>query len=321
MNQVQIVYCDNPKKCLEMVKSEEADATYLNNYIANFYLEGYRFGDLYSVQITEYSDNISVGISRAANPLLVRIINKSLLGITNNQVNEFVLSQTAQKEQVTLITLIYQYPVIFIQIVSVIILILILFFTILLRQKSKKAKMLRKISETDNLTGVYNRMASEVNITKAMEQDQKRSCFCPLISIDLDNFKNVNDTYGHPEGDKLLKAVAATLRDLVDAEGIVGRMGGDEFIVHLRGMENQQNLEKAVQEIQKAGRELAEQKEEWYKMSFSMGAVVDVSASQSFEELYHRADAALYKAKGAGKNRFVLEYINTPTNRSSLTQI
>ena len=90
------------------------------------------------------------------------------------------------------------------------------------------------MSETDALTGLYNRRAAEDHITRQMQEDGRNpDCVRPLISIDLDKFKQVNDTYGHLEGDALLIAVADTIKTSVRNSDIVGRIGGDEFIVYL----------------------------------------------------------------------------------------
>lgn len=98
------------------------------------------------------------------------------------------------------------------------------------------------MSETDALTGLYNRRAAEDHISRQMQEDGKNpDCVRPLISIDLDKFKQVNDTYGHLEGDALLIAVADTLRTSVRSYDIVGRIGGDEFVVYLSNVTDRQN--------------------------------------------------------------------------------
>ena len=135
------------------------------------------------------------------------------------------------------------------------------------------------------------------------KEKQSTDLVCPLIAIDLDNFKAVNDTYGHSEGDKLLKAVANVLTRSVRQTDIVGRMGGDEFIIYLTKVNNKKTAEKVAAKLCTAVSALSLEKEEWSDITASFGVAFG-DADATWSSLYHQADVALYDAKEKGKNQY-----------------
>ncbi len=172
------------------------------------------------------------------------------------------------------------------------------------------------IDQTDALTGILNRGAVQAQITMALEKEkQSDELVCPLISVDLDNFKAVNDTYGHGEGDLLLKAVARTLSHSVRQTDIVGRMGGDEFIVYLANVNSKKTAEKVAAKLCTAVCTLSVEKEEWRDISASFGVAFGNSNS-NWETLYHQSDIALYDAKQKGKNQYSL-YTDNMKNKTN----
>ena len=124
-----------------------------------------------------------------------------------------------------------------------------------------------------------------------------------MIAVDLDNFKAVNDNYGHAEGDQLLKAVANVLTHSVRQTDIVGRMGGDEFIVYLTNVNNKKTAEKVAAKLCAAVSALSLEKEEWSDITASFGVAFG-NINSTWSSLYHEADVALYDAKEKGKNQY-----------------
>ena len=155
--------------------------------------------------------------------------------ISSEQLDSIVLQNCSYKEDPILFnTCFIAYPRISIPIILAVSMTLLSLLLGILLIHSRKTKEIRVMSETDALTGLYNRRAAEDHITRQMQEDGRNpDCVRPLISIDLDKFKQVNDTYGHLEGDALLIAVADTIKTSVRNSDIVGRIGGDEFIVYL----------------------------------------------------------------------------------------
>ena len=168
----------------------------------------------------------------------------------------------------------------------------------------RRARIIQNISKTDALTGILNRGAVQAQITMTLDKEkQNPELVCPLITVDLDNFKAVNDTYGHAEGDLLLKAVAKVLTHSVRQTDLVGRMGGDEFIVYLTNVSNKKTAEKVAAKLCAAVSALSLEKEAWSDITASFGVAYG-TADSTWASLYHDADVALYDAKEKGKNQY-----------------
>lgn len=162
----------------------------------------------------------------------------------------------------------------------------------------------------DELTGVPNRFA----FNRAFEQYLKiirgeveehragtpRLRNLSLIMLDLDHFKNINDTYGHPVGDLVLRRVAACLQDSVRDEDLVARLGGEEFIVLLRGTDETVAARHA-EELRARFETMRFPEQEGMHISASFGVVCSRHSTDA-KKLQECVDAALYQAKGAGRN-------------------
>lgn len=148
----------------------------------------------------------------------------------------------------------------------------------------------------DTLTGILNRGAVIDRATAALTRGS-----LALIVLDIDHFKRLNDDFGHPVGDAVICGVTACLKDTVSAEGVIGRVGGEEFTALLPGFTMEQACDLAEQmRIAIAGHGFPPPVNRQVTASFG----VSWSAhGRSFEHAYGRADAALYEAKRSGRNR------------------
>ncbi len=154
---------------------------------------------------------------------------------------------------------------------------------------------------TDSLSGLYNKQTTEDLINEHLAQQQTGA----LFMIDVDNFKAVNDNLGHDMGDHVIQEVASKLHHVFDTDSIVGRVGGDEFMVFMKHIDDTTINEKAVQ----AGQLLyTTYSKEDIKITISASiGVCKVSADvNTFQTLYKAADNALYHSKRSGKNRFTV---------------
>ncbi len=164
-------------------------------------------------------------------------------------------------------------------------------------------KMAQIKSRIDTLTGLLNKGA----ITSIVTEYAKKNNSGTLILFDLDNFKRVNDTKGHPEGDRLLKLFGKTIKELFRVEDYVARFGGDEFAVFIcRQMSDEELVEKLDIVINKIREVLKEYYTEFH-ISVSIGAGRLSNNINSFEDLYAIADERLYKAKHNGKDNYYIE--------------
>jgi diguanylate cyclase (GGDEF)-like protein/PAS domain S-box-containing protein len=163
-------------------------------------------------------------------------------------------------------------------------------------------------SRTDALTDLFNRRHLVDALTAELERARREPRRPGLLLVDLDHFKLVNDSYGHPAGDAVLKEVASRLRRAVRRYDVVARWGGEEFCVLLAGVTSERALRRTAQAVCRAiGEtpvEVGEQR--LVKVTASVGAVLAREGMWSVEALVDSADRALYAAKRQGRDRAVL---------------
>jgi diguanylate cyclase (GGDEF)-like protein len=170
----------------------------------------------------------------------------------------------------------------------------------------------------DPLTGLYNRRALEEIAFREISGAARTGLGLSVVLFDIDHFKQVNDEYGHAAGDAMLVAVATTLRHTLRDEDFLCRWGGDEFCALLpraRREQVQNVAERVLQAFEKLDfsfRGIA------VRVSVSIGIVTEESHTADFSSFFERADAALYRAKEAGRNSFAFALDDNPvTDRSS----
>ena len=133
---------------------------------------------------------------------------------------------------------------------------------------------------------------------------QKGNSPCAMLIVDVDSLKTINDTKGHPQGDRAICRVADILKTQFRKSDIVGRIGGDEFIVFLTGVERQDKLESMASKILENMERIAFGEANELPVHVSIGIANGSGNEATFDDLYARADKALYEAKANGKNRF-----------------
>ena len=162
-------------------------------------------------------------------------------------------------------------------------------------------------AKLDSATGIYNKKAITDMITeeinKAVADNKNRSMY--LMILDIDNFKSVNDSYGHYFGDEVIKSFADSLRISVGGRGLVGRIGGDEFMVLLKDV-SVEEVRIMLKSMRKGLKMLLAQKQPEYLFSTSIGISQFSKDGTDFETLFKIADAALYIAKEKGKDRYII---------------
>lgn len=171
-----------------------------------------------------------------------------------------------------------------------------------LRRELEKAKAK---SMTDGLTGVYNRQAFDDALAYKIEGAEIVKEQFSLLLLDLDDFKAINDTYGHPIGDRALAAFAQKCREAIRGDDFLARYGGEEFAIILAGanLRNAHNKARQICNAVSSARYATGDghKEKYLSMTVSIG-VCSYKKGDTPESIISRADKALYKAKGCGKN-------------------
>lgn len=162
-----------------------------------------------------------------------------------------------------------------------------------------------KAAHTDSLTGLLNHSATMQKIEQLLNHTDSKG-FSALFFIDLDNFKDINDTFGHKVGDETLTKAADIIKNIFRPDDIIGRIGGDEYLVFISGIPNLQVLHKKANDLVQALQ---------LHYAYGVNGSINLSASiglaihhlgETLDELYKRADAALYRAKELGRNTYYL---------------
>lgn len=168
----------------------------------------------------------------------------------------------------------------------------------------RKNVQLQEKAETDYLTGVYNR----AGLIKRMDNyfgTNYDGGLCAFYSIDLDEFKSLNDTYGHLAGDDMLKSLGKKLQKMFRKHDLIGRMGGDEFVVFIKSCPSEEFIIRKANEILVNISEIQIDGTD-YRSFASVGVAIAPKNGTSFKELYETSDKALYTAKRKGKNIFAI---------------
>nr|WP_251080812.1 diguanylate cyclase [Motilimonas cestriensis] len=156
---------------------------------------------------------------------------------------------------------------------------------------------LRFLAEHDDLTGLYNRRAFENQVKIALARDRRTDSMAGMLFIDLNKFKDINDTHGHDAGDFILTATAERLRGLIRESDLVGRLGGDEFVVWLDLISKKEEVENKAQGIMDALAQPIEYLGQPLVVGCSIGISIFPSDGKHFTELLKASDQAMYKAK------------------------
>lgn len=167
--------------------------------------------------------------------------------------------------------------------------------------EKEKAEELRNLAENDSLTGLLNYKTFQKVFDESLEKNMW------LIAIDIDDFKTINDTYGHLEGNHVLKAIACVLQSSVRSSDRACRMGGDEFLILCKEVASSQTIGFLLDRIKEAIEKIGESK--GFHISVSMGAA-SVGNRESFDMAFKRADNALYEAKKHGKNKWKIKELS-----------
>ncbi|MBS9721112.1 EAL domain-containing protein [Tianweitania sp. BSSL-BM11] len=156
----------------------------------------------------------------------------------------------------------------------------------------------------DALTDLPNRSLFEERLRLALQKQQGKTTKTALLYLDLDHFKHINDTLGHPAGDNLVRQVARRLETVVRRSDTVARLGGDEFGIVLESVQDVCTVHRAAERVVAALARPFDLQGEIVHIGASVGVVIAPDAGTDAEDLRRKADIALYEAKNNGRNRF-----------------
>lgn len=217
------------------------------------------------------------------------------LGINDWMVGYVISIDIAQSDY----SFIENYEYTFVGVFILFVLILILFIMVTNRTEKEKLEI---TAHTDALTGLLNKDYTQKSIDSYLRKSDGINCF---LIMDVDNFKHVNDTFGHAVGDTVLKKLGSLYYESFRKNDILGRIGGDEFVILMKDANDKivkEKLEFLLDKVHKL--QVEEMNKE--QISISIGACMAPQYGSSFMELYRKADEALYKTKKSTKNGYTI---------------
>ncbi len=253
-------------------------------------------------------DKSHFGVNKQS-PLLKTIINKGLLSVTEKDKqaiydNWFTVNINTGIDRDIVIQVGIQVGVIILFII-----IMIVMWNRRLHSEVEHRKQLELIMKHmathDELTGLANRVLLKDRLNTALEFHFRHSLQIAVMFIDLDGFKNINDTYGHDVGDELLKIVAQRLQGCVRKSDTVARFGGDEFVILLTGLHCQSEAAYVADKVLQLIQEEFELSQAKAKIGCSIGISVYPDDGDNTTDLVKIADTLMYQVKAAGKNHYI----------------
>lgn len=171
--------------------------------------------------------------------------------------------------------------------------------------RTKRYRELRSFMQRDSLTGLLNHTKSKEYLDTEVARAERENWPLAFAMVDIDHFKQVNDTFGHPVGDRVIKSIARLLQQRLRRSDVIGRYGGEEFAVILSNTSGE-TAARVMDEIRIAFSQIPHQAEgAAFSATFSCG-VAEFRTGMSTNELANEADKALYQAKRRGRNQVVL---------------
>ncbi len=171
-------------------------------------------------------------------------------------------------------------------------------------QKKAQENLIHNLAYFDSLTSLPNRVLFQERVMNRIPFMQRKNKKMALLFIDMDNFKNVNDTLGHVMGDKFLVEVAKTITSVIREQDTLARLGGDEFTIIIEDVESIMDIIPIAEKIVHAFKEPLLIESSKLYTGVSMGISVYPDDGESYEELVKAADTAMYQVKETGKNNF-----------------
>lgn len=180
------------------------------------------------------------------------------------------------------------------------------------REISRSEERLKEIAYYDILTGLANRTYLNKQLEEEIEKAKKSGVGGAIFFIDIDNFKMINDTFGHRFGDKILINIGDKFKDAVGKDQLLARLGGDEFILVLKGIDDKRAVNNLANKIINIFEHPFYIEEKEFYLTLSMGIAFYLRDGDNLDELLKNADTAMYKAKELGKAQYVYfeKYMN-----------
>ena len=321
----QIVPVDEPADCLRMIEEDGCDFALLPSLFLQQSSLLSMHPDLVVLASHSAEIPVSLAISGEQPRVLQSVLTKGILKMDPRRVQEIVNEHMTGR--LTLTAVVARYPI---QTVALaVVFLLSVFIAVFLIERSRVQKRQSEVllakneelekaveeqkklmrardiykqeAEIDPLTGLLNKKAIQSACEEMLAGTLKEGAFHAFFIMDLDHFKEMNDTYGHQAGDDVLRRFAQEVRSIFRQSDHIGRFGGDEFTVLMPNVTTLVAVERHARQLMTAAQEL-EVRDDRSLLSVSIGIALAPLHGTNYDDLFMAADAALYDVKRAGRN-------------------
>lgn len=298
---IKLKLVDIADEAFEYLAAGSVDAYVGNELVLDYHLDFHKISSVKKSGITPLTSQVFMGAS-AHEPVLVNILNKATQQIGTNPHD--ILENWRRKPSENSVSK-YMFSA-----VAFFAVLLLLQLVKLYRSNKKQARAAQQEiwfqANHDFLTKLPNRFQLKNVLQKALQAAHQDQHALGVMIIDVDNFKEINDTAGHAMGDEVLIKIAERIQSIIAPPNIVARFGGDEFLIVIKHAHNGEQLSERCAELVKAMLSPLTVQEKSFSISISLGAALFPDNSHQADELIMFADQALYQAKKTGKNKYVL---------------
>lgn len=288
--------------CLKAIEKGEADYTYVNSYSVEYYMNRLTFENIYSFQQdVQNTQSYSVGIQSDLGKTMLSIINKCIHNVPQEELfRTYLYENNLKSTEITWKEFVSHNKemVILIVVITVAVVLLTGILWKYSIEKKNKEQILEQ-SKRDGLTGVYTGAAFRKAVDEKIKNESGRVKNL-FIMVDIDKFKDVNDSYGHYFGDQVLRGFAKASQEVFCDGEILGRVGGDEFVIFSNLQEPMKKLDEKCKLLKEKLRKLPATEGKMI-ITVSMGGVIS-DQCDDYERLFRKADEVMYQVKHRGRD-------------------
>ena len=302
---VKIINFDTLQECFEVVNIGKADITYTNNYMAEEFLKNPKLNKLEIINTENLSDALSIGISDSVDPILLSILNKALLSISDAQLNSIIFKHTANENpEINFAYLFYKNPRYLLLFLLILLLATTMTFVLVIKFKNIHTKEIKKVAYTDSVTGAWNYNRFKLEARSVLENAKNKKY--AIVYLDINKFSYINDTFGYSSGDLILSEVARTLQLLLRDTECCARLSADNFVCLLEYLGDSEMIERGY-DFQCLCDEKLKKVNSRYKIYFTAGIYIISHGETDIPSLVGKAEIA-YKTIGNVRKETVAIY-------------
>lgn len=225
----EIIYYNSPEECFVAVNKGIADMTYANSYVTEKLFKNAAFNNLEIIETVNLTDQLCIGISNAADPLLVSIINKAIHSISSNQLNHIIFLHTVnEKQDINLLYLLYKKPEYIVALLTLFFFLTTATLLIIIKVKNHLNSEMAKVAYLDSVTGTgnYHQFKKEAEVLLKTSKTTQYA----IAYLDIYKFSYVNDTFGYEVGDLVLAKIAEVMESILRDTERCARISADNFV-------------------------------------------------------------------------------------------